>query len=164
MHGDECTAMNAGVLPLRREAARAGRGAMVVFGVGPGLGSGLGLGVGRQLLEHHLDLLSLVALLDAVLVVAHEQPDVVALVVLVLALAQAHDARRLGRSEVHHVLELERADLLAQLLEVKRPEALASQVGHPGELDAGGLWCVWHGQWHRLALRPQLGPQQFVGG
>ena len=88
-----------------------------------------------ELLEHHLDILSLVALLDAVLVVAHKHPHVIALVVLVLALTQPHDGGRLGRRQIHHVLELERTDLLAQLLEIKRSEPLASQVGHPG---AGG--------------------------
>jgi len=103
----------------------------------------------ERLLKHRLDILRLVALLDAVLVVAHEQPHVVALVVLILALAQPHDAGRLRRCEVHHVLELERADLLSQLFEVKRSEPLASQVGHPGVL---GRWrAVARAVWLRLS-------------
>ena len=90
----------------------------------------LGVGLVRHRLEHLLDVLRLVALLDAVLVVADEEADVVALVVLILAFAEPDDGRRLGGREVHHVLELEVAELLLELLNVERAEALAAKVWH----------------------------------
>jgi hypothetical protein len=80
--------------------------------------------------QHRLDLLSLIALLDAVLVVADKDADVVALVVLILALAQAHHRWWLGWCQIHHVLELEVLELLLELLDVKGTKALAAKVGH----------------------------------
>lgn len=90
----------------------------------------LGVGLVRHGLEHRLDLLGVVALLDTVLVVAHKDADVVTLVVLVLALAEADHGRRLGRRQVHHVLELEVLQLLLEFLDIKGAEALAAKVGH----------------------------------
>ena len=90
----------------------------------------LGVRLVRHLLEHLLHRLHLGARLRQVLVVADEDAHVVALVVLVLALAQPHDRRRLARRQVHHVLELEVGQLLAELVGVERPEPLAAEVRH----------------------------------
>lgn len=90
----------------------------------------LRVGLIGHALQHRLDLLGLEALLDAVLVVADEDADVVALVVLILALAQADDRRRLGRGQVHHVLKLQVLQLILELLDVKGTEAFAAKVGH----------------------------------
>mmetsp|Transcript_30981 Transcript_30981/g.100101 ORF Transcript_30981/g.100101 Transcript_30981/m.100101 type:complete len:499 (-) Transcript_30981:21-1517(-) len=81
-------------------------------------------------LQHRLDLLRLEALLDAVLIVADEDSDMVALVILILALAQTDDRRWLGGCQIHHVLKLEVLELLLELLDVKGTETFAPKVGH----------------------------------